>query len=236
LEQYDEISGSAYSVSLFTSWRGDAVEQVWRKASAADAMVPADFFGARPADAPVHMLPAMSAVNCTQQLGVPGPWHERLPHFRLAFTPSNGEEIQSEYLVPRRHATAAMAALRPLGDLLSPVLQVSEIRSMAADALWLSAAYDAGLDATGTAGADAGTVGFHFTWVRDQAGVEAVLPAVEAALAPFDARPHWGKVFTTGPAALRALYPRLADFAALAAELDPRGTFRNAFVESVLGG
>ncbi|WP_308466359.1 FAD-binding protein [Rathayibacter soli] len=236
LTDFDAITDNAYSVSLFTNWQGETVSQVWVKSAigahtAADSGAgsavasasasPADdeFFGARAATVPLHMLPGMSPDNCTQQLGVAGPWHERLPHFKLAFTPSNGEEIQSEYLMDRRHAAAAAEALRPLGELLAPVLQVTEIRTMAADDLWLSPAF----------GAD--TVAFHFTWLRDQAGVEAVLPAIEAALAPFAARPHWGKAFIDVNRVVSSLYPRMADFRRLAQRHDPRGVFRNEFLE-----
>lgn len=239
LENFDAVCGAAYSVSLFTDWRGDTVQQAWLKsevgadsvgadsagADGADATALEDFFGGRPATEPLHMLPGISPVNCTQQLGVPGPWHERLPHFRLAFTPSNGEEIQSEYLMDRRHAVAAIQALRPLGELFAPLLQIAEIRTMTGDDLWLSEAY----------GAD--TVAFHFTWVRDQAGVEAVLPALEDALAPFGARPHWGKVFIDRDGVVPSLYPRMADFRALAGRYDPRGVFRNGFLDRhVFGG
>lgn len=225
LERFDEVTSSADSVSLFTDWAGPAVRQVWRKtrlAPGAGYERRGDLLGARPATAPLHPLPGIDPVSCTEQLGVPGPWHERLPHFRLAFTPSNGDELQSEYLVPRVHAVAAIDALRALGPRVAPLLQVAEVRTIAADDLWLSTA----------SGDD--RVGLHFTWLPRQPEVEAVLPRVEAALAPFGARPHWGKLF----AALgepgsdpRALYPRLDDFRALVERTDPAGTFRNAFVE-----
>jgi xylitol oxidase len=226
IADFDTVTSSAYSVSLFTDWRGDTVSQAWLNSEVgADAgsssaqAIGDEFFGGRAATEPIHMLPGISPVNCTQQLGVPGPWHERLPHFRLDFTPSNGEEIQSEYLMDRRHAKGAIEALRALGEIISPVLQITEIRTMAADDLWLSEA----------SGAE--TVAFHFTWVRDQEGVEAVLPAIEYALAPFAARPHWGKVFIDRDGLVGSLYPRMTDFRALAERHDPRGVFRNAFLE-----
>ncbi|WP_158372892.1 FAD-binding protein [Cellulosimicrobium cellulans] len=225
LEHLDEITGSADSVSLFTDWAGPAVRQVWRKTRVAPgaAYEPrAELFGARPAPGPLHPLPGIDPVNCTQQLGVPGPWHERLPHFRLDFTPSNGDELQTEYLVPRAHAVEAIEAMRGLAPLVAPLLQVAEIRTMAGDDLWLS----------GAEGGD--RVGLHFTWLPRQAEVEAVLPRIEAALAPFGARPHWGKLFASvgGPGVdPRQLYPRLDDFRALVARTDPEGTFRNAFVD-----
>jgi alditol oxidase len=227
LADFDAITDSAYSFGIFTDWRSDTVSQVWLKsaigahAAGADSDADAgaeDFFGARAATEALHMLPGVSPVNCTQQLGVHGPWHERLPHFRLAFTPSNGEEVQSEYLMARRHAVAAIEALRPLGQLFAPVLQATEIRTMKADDLWLSMAYETE------------TVAFHFTWKRDQAGVEAALPARENALAPFGARPHWGKVFLDRDGLVPSLYPRMADFRALAERYDPRGVFRNDFL------
>ncbi|WP_454778026.1 FAD-binding protein [Georgenia muralis] len=224
-DELDEVLAGAYSVSLFTRWRGDDVDQVWLKRRTDDAASdhPATtFHGARLAAGPVHPVPGMPAASCTVQGGVPGPWHERLPHFRAAFTPSSGEEIQSEYLVARADAAAALTALRGLKERVAPVLHVSEVRTVAADDLWLSPAY----------GRD--TVALHFTWHKDPGGVAAVLPAVEEALAPYAPRPHWGKVFTIAPDLVRSVYPRIGDFAALAARLDPTGTFRNDFVDTYL--
>ena len=171
-----------------------------------------------------HPILGLDPVNCTPQLGVAGRWSDRLPHFRMGFTPSNGEEIQSEYHVPRAHAAAAIQAVHALADTLAPVLQVSEIRTVAADRLWMSPQY-------GQA-----TVGLHFTWTREPEAVARVLVALEAALAPFEARPHWGKVFLAEAATLAPRYERLADFARLAQRLDPRGAFRNDWLENrVLG-
>ena len=221
---FDAITGAAYSVSLFTTWQNpDVIDQVWlKRRPERDAASPAELFGAVPAPADRHPLPGISAVNCTAQMGVPGAWLDRLPHFRLDFTPSNGEELQSEFLVPRKHAIAALAAVRDLAGKISPLLQVCEVRTIAADTLWLSPAF----------GTDA--VGLHFTWFRRQAEVEAFLPELEAALAPFSARPHWGKVFTADRAALEPLYPRLEDFRALVARHDPNRVFVNEFLSSKL--
>jgi xylitol oxidase len=227
LANLDAATGAGYSVSLFTDWRGDTVRQAWVKSLSTDDGPGDVFLGGRAETVPVHMLPGVSPVNTTQQLGVPGPWHERLPHFRLEFTPSNGEEIQSEFLVQRKNAVAAIEALRGLGGLLAPALQTAEIRTMAADRLWLSAAYDGGAnDADRT-----GTVGFHFTWKKLQDEVLSVLPAVENALAPFQARPHWGKVFVDADGVVPSLYPRMGDFRSLVERYDPRGVFTNAFLE-----
>ncbi len=225
LARFDAITGSAYSVSLFTDWTGDAVGQVWRKhrVDAGTLLDDAVLAGARPADGPVHPVPGQDPAACTQQGGVPGPWHERLPHFRLEFTPSAGAELQSEWLVPRAHAVAAIEALRRLGDRVSPLLMISEIRSIAGDDLWLSTAH----------GGD--RVGLHFTWQPRRAEVEAVLPVIEEALAPFDARPHWGKLFA-GPGAGRTwrdLYPRWDDARALIERRDPAGVFANDYLRRV---
>jgi xylitol oxidase len=161
----------------------------------------------------------MSAVNTTEQLGVPGPWYDRIPHFRLRFTPSAGDELQSEYFVPRRDAVDALRAIRDIAHLVAPLLFVSEIRTIAADDLWLSTAY----------GGD--RVALHFTWRPRQPEVEQVLPVIEQQLAPLGARPHWGKLFHRA-----AAYPKLADFRALAAELDPKAKFASPFVRRhVLG-
>jgi alditol oxidase len=225
---FEEIFGSAYSVSVFTDWTGGN-NRIWQKVRAdAEAGSGAgggrgdgapSWLGARLADGPRNPVPGMSAGNATEQLGRPGPWHERLPHFRLEFTPSAGAELQSEYLVAREVAVPAIEALFALGDQISPVLQIAEIRTMAADDLWLSMAYGRG------------TVGFHFTWVQDDAAVAPVLAAIEAALAPFGARPHWGKVFSTPPDVVRGLYPRYDDFVDLLRRYDPAGKFRNEFMD-----
>ncbi|MFK0121340.1 FAD-binding protein [Streptomyces sp. NPDC090994] len=218
----DEVLSAAYSVSLFTDWRAPGFRQVWLKRRT-DRPLP-DFPHAAPATGKAHPVPGMPAENCTEQFGVPGPWHERLPHFRAEFTPSSGAELQSEYLMPREHALDALRALDAIRDVLAPVTQTCEWRTVAADAQWLSPAY----------GRD--TAAVHFTWVEDTAAVLPVVRRVEEALDGFAARPHWGKVFTTAPARLRELYPRLGDFGALVRELDPAGTFTNAFVSEVLTG
>ncbi|GAA1986876.1 FAD-binding protein [Kitasatospora viridis] len=216
-ERFDEIMAAAYSVSLFTSWRTDRIDQVWAKQRGGpDA--PATWHGALLADGPRHPVPGCPPEPCTRQLGVPGPWHTRLPHFRLDFTPSSGDELQSEYFVARTDAVRAFDALDAVRERIAPALQISEIRTIAADALWLSPAYER----------DA--VAFHFTWHPAPAAVADAVKAVEEALAPFAARPHWGKVFTTAPRAIRDSYPRWDDFRRLLGEFDPTGTFRNAFI------
>jgi xylitol oxidase len=225
-EHFDEITASGYSVSAFTRW-GESVDQVWVKSRVTDApeRVRGELFGAVPATVDRHPIIGLDPVNCTPQLGVPGSWAERLPHFRMGFTPSSGEEIQSEYLVPRRHAVAAIHAVRALGDSIGPLVQVSEIRTVAADRLWMSTAYGQGM------------VGLHFTWRPEREAVERALLEIEAALIPLQARPHWGKLFLAGAETISQLYERLPDFAALARRLDARGAFRNDWLERhVLGG
>ncbi|MGD9956443.1 MAG: FAD-binding protein [Candidatus Nanopelagicales bacterium] len=222
-ERFDDVMGSAYSVSLFTTWTGAGFEQVWVKRRVLDDPADLTWTGARPADAPRHPVPGVSAEACTEQGGVAGPWFERLPHFRLEFTPSAGAELQTEYMVPRSQARQALEAVRRIADVVAPVLQISEIRTVAADRLWLSPCE----------GRD--TVCIHFTWIDDAEAVAPAVRAVEHALAAYDARPHWGKVFSTDPAVVRGLYPRLADFEALRARLDPRRAFTNAFIDRHVG-
>ena len=224
-EHFDEITSSGYSVSVFTRW-GKTTDQVWVKSRVTDApeQVRDDLFGARPATTERHPILGMDPVNATKQLGVPGPWSDRLSHFRMGFTPSAGDEIQSEYIVARRHAAAAIEAVHALAATVRPLVQVCEIRTIAADQLWMSPQY----------GQD--TIGIHFTWKRDEDAVRRVLSDVEAALGPFDARPHWGKVFLTEADVISRLYERLPDFSRLAARFDPRGAFRNEWLEThVLG-
>jgi xylitol oxidase len=224
LAHYDEITSAGYSVSCFLPWAGDRV-QVWVKERVTPGWTPLPaLLGRPPADRPRHPVPGVATEATTEQRGVPGPWFERLPHFRLAFEPSAGDEIQSEYLVPRDRAVHALEAVRALGPMIAPLLFISEIRTMDADSLWLS-------PASGRA-----TVGIHFTWHPDPHGVIAVLPHLEAALAPFDARPHWGKLFVAGADAVRPRYPRAGDFAALAERMDPARKFRNPFLAEHLFG
>ncbi len=214
----DAVADAAYSVSVFTNWHEITAVFVKSRVDELET-APEEFFGARSATVPTHMLPDTPVENLTEQLGVPGEWHERLPHFQVGFTPSRGEELQSEYFVPRAHGRAAVEALRALAPRLAPLLMASEIRTVAADELWLSPAY----------GTD--VLAVHFTWFRDEARVRAVLPAIEEALAPCGARPHWGKLSTTGAAELDRLFPRLGDFRGLVRRYDPRGAFRNDFLD-----
>ena len=226
-DHFDEITALADSVSLFTEWRGPNVEQLWlkRRVTEADGFEPAStVFGATRATVPIHPVRHMPTDALTEQLGVPGPWHERMPHFRMDHTPSAGAELQTEYLMPRRHAAEALLALDRIRDRIAPLLLVSEVRTIAADELWMSTAF-------GRA-----SVAAHFTWQPDWEGVRQVLPAVEDALAPFEPRPHWGKLFTLSPDAIRSAYPRLPAFVALLEHYDPDGTFRNAFLRrNILG-
>ena len=216
-EGFDAVFGSAYSVSLFTDWRG-ATGRVWLKHREGEPG--GGWAGGRAATAPQHPVPGAPTDPATEQLGVAGPWFERLPHFRPEFQPSAGEELQSEFYLPRTAAPEAFAVLSGIGDLVAPVLHVSEVRTVRADDLWLSPAY----------GRD--SVTFHFTWIRDPEAVAPALAAVEERLAPLGARPHWGKLSGLSPEEATASYPRAADFAALLERLDPGGTFRNPFVDA----
>jgi alditol oxidase len=222
ISHLDEVMAAAYSVSVFTNWRDPVHCQVWLKRRVDDgaAPPPREWLGARLADGPRHMLGGMSPANCTPQLGEPGPWHERLPHFRLGFTPSRGEELQSEYFVARPDAPEALRALTPLRERIAPVLQTAEVRTVAADGLWLSPAYRRD------------SVALHFTWVADGAAVAPVVAVVEEALGPFRPRPHWGKVSGLQPAAVAAEYDRIGDFAGLVRRTDPRGAFRNDLLDA----
>ena len=223
-ENFDEIMRAGYSVSVFTLW-GERVHQVWIKRRGSWYEAPATLFGAPAATADLHPIPGLDPANCTAQLGLPGPWSDRLPHFRMGFTPSSGEEIQSEYLIPHRHAVDAIESVRALADAIRPLLLVSEIRAIAGDSLWMSPQH-------GTP-----TVGIHFTWRRRQAEVERVVREIEAVLRQFGARPHWGKLFLAEAEEIDPLYERLADFRRLRARLDPRDAFRNDWLDRhVLGG
>jgi alditol oxidase len=225
-EHFDAIMASGYSVSVFSRW-GDTTSQLWIKSRIASGSAsPADeFFGATAASRQLHPIAGLDPANATPQLGVTGAWSERLPHFRMGFTPSSGSEIQSEYIVPRPYAVSAIQAVLRIRSTIQPIVQVSEIRTIAADRLWMSPQYDQD------------TVGIHFTWKPQPERVVRALAQVERALAPFEARPHWGKLFLADASTIGPMYPRLADYAALLDRFDPRGAFRNEWVQSrVLGG
>jgi alditol oxidase len=223
-DDVEEVLAAAYSASLFTYWTGAGFDQVWLKQRDGEQAPRAGWLGTTPAEVPRHMVRGADPARCTPQLGEPGPWHERLPHFRLAFTPSSGDELQSEYLVPRAALVDALRALDRLRERIAPVLHVCEIRSIAADDLWLSPAQ----------GRD--SVALHFTWHSDPAAVLPVVARVEAALEPFAARPHWGKVFGTAPDRVRALWEHLPAAERLLRASDPTGKFRNAMVDAYLPG
>ncbi len=211
-QHFDAIFASAYSVSVFTAWHDDTATQVWVKARAEALETDLSAFGATRAFTPVHPVPGMPAQNCTEQLGTLGPWHERLPHFRMEFTPSSGEELQTEYFVPRAHAVLAFQALHAIREHIRPHLQIGEIRVIASDEFWLSPNYQQD------------TVAFHFTWVKNWAEVQQVLPRIEAALEPFRVRPHWGKLHTMTGERVRSAYSRWDDFEALRARVDSNGS------------
>lgn len=218
----EDVLSAGYSVSLFTRFDPERIDQLWVKSRADDPPLAQVWDTAASAE-PMHMLLGAPVQALTEQGGVPGPWLERLPHFRLEFTPSRGEELQSEYFVPRDRAIEALTALRRVAPSFTHLLQVTEVRAVAADDLWLSGAY----------GGD--VLAMHFTWVRDMAAVRAVLPVIEEALTPFGIRPHWGKVFTMEPEAVRAAFPRMADFVALRDRVDPERRFDNAFLQRFVG-
>lgn len=223
LGHFDAVVSDAYSVSLFTAFDDRGARQVWTKHRVDEPAPSVDLvaLGARRATGPVHPGENDTA-GVTEQGGVPGPWSERLPHFRSTFTPSTGAEIQAEYLVPAASAVAALEALRPLHDAFAPILIAAEVRTIAADTAWLAPS------------AGRQSVGLHFTFRRDPAAVGAAVERIEEVLAPFDPRPHWGKVSAAGVERLHEAYPRLDDFAALARDLDPTGRFRNAFLARLL--
>jgi alditol oxidase len=214
---FDALMGSAYSVSLFSHWNGDVVDQAWIK-SLGDAPA-TDFFGGTPADGPASPVVGRDPTGTTGQLGEPGTWYDRLPHARIGAIPYIGYEYQSEYFIARKHAGAAMRAVKAIERELHPLLVVSEIRTIAKDDFWLST----------NNGED--SVGFHFSWERDWPAAERALHVLEAALAPFKPRPHWGKLFVMKAGAFQPLYPRLNDFRALVTRHDPDGKFRNAFID-----
>ncbi|HEY4935805.1 MAG TPA: D-arabinono-1,4-lactone oxidase, partial [Puia sp.] len=226
-EHFIEIVSAGYSVSLFTDWQSDSINEVWIK----DKVNPEieyrameEFYGAKAAIKDLHPIIELSAENCTPQMGKPGPWYERLPHFKMGFTPSSGKELQSEYFIPQQNAIEAILAIQSLGKQIGPHLFITEIRTIAADGLWLSPCRNQH------------SVTIHFTWKQEWDAVSKLLPLIEKELAPFNARPHWGKLFTMPAQELESHYEKLSDFKKLAAHYDPKGKFRNEFLNSSIYG
>ncbi|WP_028550288.1 FAD-binding protein [Paenibacillus sp. UNC451MF] len=226
-DHFDDIFSSAYSVSLFTDWKNATFNQVWIKQKttnqSSDPMEP-EFFGAARATARRHPVPGQTSENCTEQMGIPGPWYERMPHFRMDFTPSAGEELQSEYFVSRHDAYQALCAIDQIREYISPLLYVSEVRTIAKDELWMSPCYKQE------------SVAIHFTWKPNWEAVQKVLPIIEEKLAPFHARPHWSKLFAMQPEQLHSLYEKLPDFQQLLLRCDPEGKFRNDYLNKYIMG
>jgi xylitol oxidase len=222
---FEKIVSAGYSVSLFTNWQDDVVSEVWIKSRMDEKdHTEAGFYGAKAATKNLHPVMAQSAEKCTDQMGVPGVWYERLPHFKMGFTPSTGKELQSEYFIPLKHAVEAISAIARLGKQIGPHLFITEIRTIAADNLWMSPCHNQT------------SVTIHFTWKPETEAVMKLLPLIEKELAPFNVRPHWGKIFTIAPKTLASRYEKLSDFKKTVAHYDPNGKFRNAFLNRNLYG
>src|SRR5216684_3180692 len=222
-DHFDAIQASAYSVSLFTDWQKQRINEVWLKSRVASEPgygPEPEFFGATLATKNLHPIAELSAENCTEQMGVPGPWYDRLPHFKMGFTPSAGKELQAEYFVARKNAVDAILAVEKLHDQVGPHLLITEIRTIAADNFWMSPCYKQD------------SVTIHFTLKQDWPAVSKLLPVIEKELAPFQARPHWGKLFTMSPLQLHSSYKKLPEFIALIKKFDPQGKFRNDFLST----
>jgi xylitol oxidase len=225
-QNFEQIVSAGYSVSLFTDWQSDSINEVWIKSKIGTdkEQNQPEFYGAKAATKNLHPIFDHPAESCTDQMGVPGPWYERLPHFKMGFTPSSGKELQSEYFVPSHHAMEAIEAISRLGKQVGPHLFITEIRTIAADDLWMSPCHNQN------------SVTIHFTWKPETGAVLKLLPIIEKELAPFNARPHWGKVFTLAPKVLASRYEKLVDFKKMVAQYDPEGKFRNDFLDHNIYG
>ena len=221
---FEEIMSSAYSVSLFTDWRNKNVNEVWIKSrlDAPEIISGNEYFGSRLADRNLHPIESEPAENCTDQMAVEGPWYERLPHFKMGFTPSSGDELQSEFFIPFENGYEAMMAIEKMNEQVSPHLLISEIRTIAEDNFWMSPFYKKPC------------VAIHFTWKPHWDDVHRLLPLIEGALAPFGVRQHWGKLTTLDPSVLQSRIVRLNDFKEIVNQFDPEGKFRNAYLEHYL--
>lgn len=219
-----ELQSKGYSVSLFTDWKNKNINEVWIKSIAGDQVTAADLdlYGAKLATENIHPVSTQSAETVTEQRGIPGPWYERMPHFKMGFKPSTGEELQSEYFVRIEHAYDALLAMEAIHDKISPHLFISEIRTIKGDEFWMSPCYQKD------------SVAIHTTWKQDVDTVMGLIQLVEEQLAPFDPIPHWAKLFTMSPKLLQSRYEKLGDFKQLVAQYDPDGKFRNDFLNENL--
>lgn len=222
------IMSSGYSVSLFTDWRNKNVNEVWIKSKVEEGRArpefALEFYGAKLATQNMHPVESLDAVNCTDQMGVPGVWYERMPHFKMGFTPSAGKELQAEYFVPIENGYEAIMAVETLHEKISPHLFISEIRSIDADRFWMSPCYKKPC------------IAIHTTWMQEWDTVMDLLPQMEEKLAPFSPRPHWAKLFTLPPSVLQSRIEKLDDFKELIKQHDPSGKFRNEFLDKNLFG
>ena len=220
-DNFKEIMGSAYSVSLFLDWKSNNVNEVWVKKIVVPGETlnfPEEFYGAKKATIKMHPVPSMDAESCSEQLGVPGPWYDRLPHFKMEFQPSAGKELQSEYFIPLENGYDALMAVQEMSEQIHPHLFISEIRTIKADDLWMSTAYKQD------------SVAIHTTWKQEIPEVMALLPQMEAKLDKFNPRPHWAKLFTIPHNILKSRYPKMEDFKILLSKYDPEGKFRNEYL------
>lgn len=218
---FDSIMSSAYSVSYFTDWSNLGRGNLWCKFRASE-IIPDSIAGSKKANQKYHPIPSFNPEACTDQLEIPGPWHERLPHFKLEFTPSAGDEIQSEFFLDIKDASDAISALEKIASEIYPLLWISEIRTIAADNLWLSGSYHRT------------TAAIHFTWKRSDA-IYPLIKKIETLLSQFAYRPHWGKAFFARPDYLKRVFPQVDEFKKVIMGLDPSQKFSNSFTRDKLG-
>jgi len=226
-ENFDKIVSAGYSVSLFTDWQSDSINEVWIKTKTNEGPgydAEKEFFGASAATKNMHPIATLSSENCTEQMGVAGTWYERLPHFKMGFTPSSGVELQAEYFIPHGNAMDAILAVQGIGKQVGPHLLITEIRTIDEDNFWMSPCYKQP------------SVTIHFTLKQEIPEVMNLLPVIEKELAPYKAKPHWGKLFTMSNAQLLNLYERMPAFVALLKDYDPNGKFRNDFLNKNIYG
>jgi alditol oxidase len=226
-ENFNSIMSLGYSVSMFLDWKSNKINEVWVKKKLQKGEIPdfpKELFGAPMATENVHPVESISAESCTEQMGIPGPWYNRLPHFKMEFQPSAGKELQSEYFIPFENAYEALMAVNEMAEQISPHLFISEIRAIKGDELWMSPCYHQN------------SVAIHTTWKQEIPEVMALLPLLEQKLAPFNPKPHWGKLFSIPPQTLKERYQKLDDFKALLEIHDPNGKFRNDFINQNIYG
>lgn len=143
--------------------------------------------------------------------------------FKVFASPRLVRFVEMEYGIPLEYLPEAVQRVREVTKHLSfPSLFPIEVRVSAADDIALSTGF----------GRLNGWIAVH-QYVG--APYESYFQQVADIMDSYGGRPHWGKMHYLNAAQLCERYPRWGEFQELRAALDPDGTFRNEYLDRVLG-